>query len=64
MTFSIDIKNLGYKPPCPRIGCNEIGIYKLKIILVNRWAYFCAKHKKELEECGLINQVNMPNGDI
>lgn len=39
---------------CPGIGCDNRGIYKLKVILVNRCAYFCAKHKKELEECGLV----------
>jgi hypothetical protein len=39
---------------CTRKGCTDIGVYNLKIIFVNRWAYFCAKHKKELEECGLI----------
>ena len=44
--------------PCTRKGCTDIGIYKLLIILVNKTAYFCATHKKELEDCGLVESDN------
>lgn len=51
--------------PCPTIGCNDIGLYKLRIILINRWAYFCPKHKKELEECGLVSpEINCESSEV
>jgi hypothetical protein len=44
-------------PPCPRIGCMDEGIYPLHIILIDKMALFCAKHKEEMEVCGLVTPV-------
>ena len=43
--------------PCPRIGCKNKGIYPLPIILIDRLVFFCAKHKEEMEVCGLVSSV-------
>ena len=47
--------------PCPRIGCKNKGIYPLHIILIGKTAFFCSKHKEEMEVCGLVAPVTGTN---
>ena len=44
-----------YKSICCGKGCNNVGIYRLRIIYVKKTGLFCSKCKKELENCGLVS---------
>ncbi|MDN5847008.1 MAG: hypothetical protein L0H53_12125 [Candidatus Nitrosocosmicus sp.] len=43
---------------CPRLNCNNIGKNPLKIIYIDKVAYFCESCTKELLELNLANREN------
>lgn len=44
------------KDPCAGLNCNKIGMYRLKIIYIDKTGLFCNNCKTELEKCGLVSK--------
>ncbi|MDN5846468.1 MAG: hypothetical protein L0H53_09365 [Candidatus Nitrosocosmicus sp.] len=43
-----------YKPHCAGKDCNNIGVYKILIIYLNKTGLFCSSCKEDIENLGLV----------
>ncbi len=51
----INYKSIEYKyKTCARLHCNNIPIHYLKVVLINKFGWFCPSCKRELEEDNLL----------